>query len=82
MTVWVDPLKDWGWNLGPSCHLLADTREELHQFAARIGMQRRWFQDHPRLWHYDLTASRRAEAIRLGAIELDLRESVQRAAMR
>lgn len=72
MPVYVDKLRDWGWNLGPSCHLIADTNEELHQFAARIGMKRGWFQPSPSSGpHYDLTASRRAEAVRLGAIELD-----------
>lgn len=78
MTVWVDDLRDYGWRLGPSCHMTADTREELHDFARRIGMRRSWFQDKPRLWHYDLTASRRAAAIRLGAVELDIRESMAR----
>jgi hypothetical protein len=30
-------------------HLRADTREELHAFAGRIGLQRTWFQDRSRL---------------------------------
>lgn len=81
MAVWVDPLRDWGWRLGPSCHLMADTtKEELHAFAALIGLKRSWFQPHPRLWHYDLTASRRREAVRLGALELSSREAVLRQA--
>jgi Protein of unknown function (DUF4031) len=54
------------------CHLLADTREELHAMAATIGMPRRLFQDHPWRWHYDLAAGVRADAVRLGAKELDL----------
>ena len=82
MSVWVDPLKDYGWRLGPSCHLMADTEDELHEFAARIGLRRSWFQRHPRLWHYDLTASRRTRAVALGALELDIRESVKRAGNR
>jgi len=34
-------------------HLTADTLDELHAEAARIGLQRRWFQSgrHP---HYDV----------------------------
>jgi hypothetical protein len=79
MSVWVDDLRDWGWRLGPSCHLFADTREELHLFAALIGMRAGWFQDNPRLWHYDLTARRRATAITMGAIEMSARDSVRRA---
>jgi hypothetical protein len=77
MTVWVDPLRDWGWRLGPSCHLMADSREELHVFAARIGLRRSWFQD-KLMFHYDLTAARRAAAVRAGALELDWHEAVLR----
>lgn len=49
-------------------HLTADTKDELHEFAARLGLQRRWFQDKPHgLWHYDVTAAKRAAALNLGA---------------
>jgi hypothetical protein len=82
MTVWVDPLRAGGWHLGPSCHLFADTPGELHAFAARLGMARSWFQGKPRLWHYDLTVTRRAHALRLGALELDARSAVIRAGKR
>ena len=47
-------------------HLTADTIEELHRFAVKIGLRRSWFQDdgiHP---HYDLTAGKRWQAIRTG----------------
>ncbi len=72
--VYVDPLMgcrtnaQWRWN--KSCHLFADTLEELHQFASKIGMKRVWFQDHPRLPHYDLTERRRARAVLAGAKEV------------
>ncbi len=66
------------------CHLTADTRDELHAFAAQIGLQRRWFQtcrntrlcppDRCPHWHYDVTASRRRLAVKLGAVEITLRE--------
>lgn len=65
-------------------HLTADTPEELHAFAAQIGMRREWFQTCKRPcsrpgepcphWHYDLTATRRAAAVRLGAVEIDMRQ--------
>lgn len=73
VTAYVDRLVDYGWRLGPSCHLIADTDEELHAIAARIGMRRAWHQAPPKhsTSHYDLTASRRAAAIRVGAVELD-----------
>lgn len=71
MTVYVDELRRYPW--GPAClragacHLAADTEEELHAFAARIGMRRAWFQ--PRSSpHYDLTGSRRAAALEAGAM--------------
>lgn len=55
-------------------HLTATTPEELHDFAATLGMQRTWYQDHgDGRWHYDVTDSKRAEAIRLGARPVDLR---------
>lgn len=69
MSVFVDPLIDYGWRLGPSCHLYADTVEELHSFAARLGLRREWFQDKPYFPHYDLTSKKRALAVKCGAIQ-------------
>lgn len=78
VVIWVDPLRDHGWALGESCHLMADTREELMAFAARLGLRAVWFQDHPVHPHFDLTAKRRAVAVQLGAVELSSRDSVLR----
>lgn len=61
-----------------SCHLSADSAEELHAFAAKIGMKRAWFQDHRLLPHYDLIASKRALAVALGAIEEGAIEGARR----
>jgi hypothetical protein len=61
-----------------SCHLFADDRDELHAFARRIGLKREWFQDHPTLWHYDLTPGRRTAAVRLGAREIMTRELAEK----
>jgi hypothetical protein len=69
--VYVDKLRDWGWRLGPSAHLIADTNEELHAFAKRLGLNRAWFQPKASGPHYDLTAAKRALAVELGAVELD-----------
>jgi hypothetical protein len=80
VAVYVDKLRDWGWRLGPSCHLISDAppgdNAELHEFAARIGLKRAWFQKSTSAPHYDLTAGRRAAAVKLGAAELDDREFV------
>lgn len=70
MAVYVDELMRWPTKIrcfqAGSCHLTADTVEELHAFAKRIGMKRSWFQpqSHP---HYDLTPSKRERALALGA---------------
>jgi hypothetical protein len=61
------------WRHRESCHLLADTVDELHTFADRIGLKRSWFQ--PRSSpHYDLTRGKRTAAVKLGAIEFSNRE--------
>ncbi len=53
------------------CHLLADTDDELHAMAARIGVARRWHQKagtpHS---HYDIALSKRALAVAAGAVEI------------
>ena len=51
-------------------HLMADTLDELHAFAARLGMPRRAFQDRASGAHYDVTAPLRERAIALGAVAI------------
>lgn len=67
MTVYVDdavmPWRGQRW-----AHLMADTLDELHAFAARLGMPRRAFQDKTSGAHYDVTAQLRERAIALGAV--------------
>lgn len=54
MAIYVDQLRNWGWRLGPSCHLFTDgPNEELHAFAARLGLKRAWFQKSTSGPHYD-----------------------------
>jgi hypothetical protein len=48
--------------------------EELHRFAARLGLKRAWFQGQGAVPHYDLTAGIRARAVRLGAVEVARRD--------
>jgi hypothetical protein len=78
MSVYVDPLVNNGWRLGPNCHLFSDGIDELHKMAAAIGMKRAWFQDKASLQHYDLTKNRRVVAVRMGAIELDRKAAVMK----
>lgn len=73
-----------GRNTSRWSHLTADTKDELHAFAERLGLRRSWFQTckNRRMcppercphWHYDVTAGKRAQALRMGAVELDLRQ--------
>lgn len=73
--VYVDSLRDYGWRHGPSCHLIADSVEELIAFAETIGMRREWFQAKSTP-HFDLTAEGRRAAVERGARELNNRELV------
>jgi hypothetical protein len=90
MTVYVDDFRvraRVGRITGRWSHLTADTREELHEFATRIGLQRSWFQEPKgvggkppppgslpaQAWHYDVTESKRQVAINAGAIPLSYR---------
>lgn len=81
MSVYVDPLINYGWKLGPSCHLTADSLEELNKFALSIGMKLSWLQyggGKKMMPHYDLVKSRRELAVKKGAIELTIREAGER----
>ncbi|KKM93545.1 hypothetical protein LCGC14_1207360 [marine sediment metagenome] len=75
MTVYVDNARiPFGRML--MSHMMADTLDELHEMAVKLGL-RRWFQDHPGSQHYDLSVSKREEAISRGAVAVSSREFVQ-----
>lgn len=57
------------------CHLVSDTSyDELHAFAADLGMPRRAFQGD----HYDLPSELRSLAVDLGAEDVTGRELILR----
>lgn len=56
------------------CHMIADTLEELHAMADRVGVAREHFQNKQAGPHYDIAKSRRLLAIDAGAVEVTLRE--------
>lgn len=59
-------------------HMAADTLDELHEMADKIGIKRKWFQDHnPRLPHYDICKSKREAAIRCGALPVSSKRLVK-----
>lgn len=94
MTVYVDDARiraTVGQLQGRWSHLFADTSDELHEFAQRLGLRRSWFQDpvvtgRPRAragsraaenWHYDVTDSKRRQAIAIGATPVSWRDAAE-----
>ena len=67
MSVYVDTAEH---NFGNMimCHMLADTPEELRAMAILIGVKLMWFQSKASVPHFDICKSKRAEAIKAGAI--------------
>jgi Protein of unknown function (DUF4031) len=60
-------------------HLVADSPDELHDAARRLGLRREWAQDRGRTLHYDLPDELRERAIALGVAEpLSWRELARR----
>lgn len=72
MAVYVDEAI-WSWKGRKWCHLLADDVDELHRFAALLGLHRISYQGPPKSGnpHYDLTAFERSRAIVYGALPSD-----------
>ena len=68
----------WHWQGLKWAHLLADDIDELHRFAARLGIHRASYQGPPRtsVPHYDLTPYERHRAIALGAMACSREEIV------
>jgi Protein of unknown function (DUF4031) len=80
MAVLVDPLREYpdaGLRWRHWCHMVSDSSfDELHEFAARLGIPQRRFQGD----HYDLPGPLRARAVALGAVEVGTGELVLRMA--
>lgn len=59
-------------------HLVADTVDELHAMAQRLGLKRSWFQQSRNgMPHYDICQTKREQAIKLGAEVIDRRKMVE-----
>jgi hypothetical protein len=70
----VDPAI-WPWEGRRWAHLVSDeSYDELHDFAAQLGIPRRAFQGD----HYDVPTDYRDRALELGALAVDSRVLVRR----
>ncbi|WP_371733868.1 DUF4031 domain-containing protein [Rhodoferax sp. BAB1] len=58
-------------------HLMADSIQELHEFAVGIGLPARSFHRGALYPHYDVTAGQRRRALRHGAVAISARDAVQ-----
>jgi len=77
MSVYVDSEKNRYRHMIMS-HMVADTLDELHEMAQKLGLKRSWFQtSRSGMPHYDICQSKRGQAIRFGAIEIDRRKMVE-----
>ena len=82
MTIYVDEIrkhpetllrfKNW-------CHMMTDQNDlaELHDMAEKIGHKPGWFQPDPIHPHYDMVPSRRALAIKFGAIPVSAKKIIE-----
>ncbi len=74
MTILIDP-HIWAWRGRRWAHLVSDASyDELHRFAAELGLPDRAFHAD----HYDVPEELRAEALALGALPVDGRVLVRR----
>lgn len=73
MSVYVDEMQvcvqTSKWPYTQACHLVADTVEELQEFAVQMNLHYSWFQSKS-IPHYDLTTRMRQKAVRMGAVEI------------
>ncbi|KVP17110.1 DUF4031 domain-containing protein [Burkholderia ubonensis] len=58
------------------CHMVADTDEELHAMAERIGVARKWHQKPGTARsHYDIAQSKKTLALAAGAIPITWKQT-------
>lgn len=75
MAVYVDKMKAKYGRMIMS-HMIADSLDELHEMADKLGINRKWYQD-KKVPHYDICQSKKALAIHHGAVLSDRRKMVE-----
>lgn len=83
MPVYVDRLYYHGFKLygvnRASCHLFADSLEELYHFGDALGLKREWIhKSNMGIPHYDISNNKRKKAIEQGAIYLQKRHLLRK----
>lgn len=61
------------------CHMMPEVggEEELHKMAEALGLKRSWYQTKSTVPHYDICKTKRAAAIKLGAVACDRNKTVE-----
>lgn len=59
------------------CHMLADSLQELHDFAELIDVDKRLFHKTASYPHYDITVAMRLIALENGAIAADRKKIIE-----
>lgn len=82
MAIYVDDMINNLWKLRgkivKNCHMWSDQgKEELLDFAEKIGLKRTWIQTKSYLPHFDLVQKYRDKAIENGAVPLNRKDTVK-----
>jgi hypothetical protein len=63
------------WNHAEGCHMVADSLQELHDFAVKLKLGPSWFFQN----HYRLTLTKRRMALKNGAQEISTLDFITKA---
>lgn len=78
MSVYVDDMEA-AFGRMKMCHMVADSTAELLAMVDRIGVARKWIQaEGTNREHFDIALSKRAEAVKAGAVEITMRQLAMR----
>lgn len=58
-------------------HMIADSLNELHEFAVTIGVKQHFFHSTAKHLHYDITAEQYDIALNAGAVEVSSKDIVK-----
>lgn len=65
------------WHWSEIAYMFADSRQELHDFAYRIGLHPYMFMNNPHFPYYPITASKRYKALDKGAHPMSKEQALQ-----